>query len=252
MLNNQVVYRMNVALFIPCLSEHLYPESALSMVKVLRHIGVDIEYVENQTCCGQPAFNSGYHKEIIPLAERFIKLFHDKEYVVAPSGSCVTMVRKFYNDLDIHPDLFKARDALAGKIYEFTEFLVDVAGVEKIDGAFPYTVTYHDSCHLNRELGVFRQPRQLIRNIQNINFVEMEQPDLCCGFGGTFSYKFPELSISMVERKCRYIEESGAEFCIGADSSCLMNIEGYLRKHNMKAHTMHIADLLAKSIDNKN
>ncbi len=129
--------------------------------------------------------------------------------------------------------------------------MVDVAHVDTIDGSFPHTVTYHDSCHLNRELGINRQPRQLIRTIQNINFVEMEQPDLCCGFGGTFSYKFKELSISMVERKCRYIEESGAEFCIGADSSCLMNIEGYLRKHNRKAQTMHIADLLAQSIDLK-
>jgi L-lactate dehydrogenase complex protein LldE len=242
---------MKVALFIPCLSEHLYPESALSMVKVLRHIGAEIDYVDDQTCCGQPAFNSGYHKQVIPLAERFIELFRDKEYVVAPSGSCVTMVRKFYYDLDIRSDLHEARTELAGKIFEFSEFLVDIAKIEKIDGSFPHTVTYHDSCHLNRELGINRQPRQLIRNTRNINFVEMEQPDLCCGFGGTFSYKFKELSISMVERKCRYIEKSGAEFCIGADSSCLMNIEGYLRKHNMKAKTMHIADLLAQSIDGK-
>ena len=242
---------MQVALFIPCLSEHLYPESALSMVKLLRHIGADIDYVENQTCCGQPAFNSGYHKEVIPLAERFIEMFHDKEYVVAPSGSCVTMVRKFYYDLDIRPNLHEARDRLAGKIFEFTEFLVDVAHVEDVGGVFPRRVTYHDSCHLNRELGVNEQPRRLIHGIKNIDFVEMQQPDLCCGFGGTFSYKFKELSIAMVERKCRYIEESDAEFCIGADSSCLMNIEGYLRKHNMKARTMHIADLLAESLENK-
>ncbi len=242
---------MKVSLFIPCLSEHLYPESALSMVKVLRHIGAEIDYVEGQTCCGQPAFNSGYHKDVIPLAERFIELFRDKQYVVAPSGSCVTMVRKFYHDLDIRQDLIEERDQLAGKIFEFTEFMVDVARVDNLNGSFAHTVTYHDSCHLNRELGVVRQPRQLIRNIQNINFVEMEQPDICCGFGGTFSYKFADLSISMVERKCRYIEESGAEFCIGADSSCLMNIEGYLRKHKMKARTMHIADLLAKSIEHE-
>ncbi len=239
---------MKVALFIPCLSEHLYPESAIAMVNVLQHVGIESEYVENQTCCGQPAFNSGYRKEIIPLAERFIDMFHDKEYVVAPSGSCVTMVRKFYYDLDIRDKLKPALDELAGKIFEFTEFLVDVAKVEDLGGSFPHRVTYHDSCHLNRELGVNEQPRRLIRNIKDIDFVEMEQPDICCGFGGTFSYKFADLSTSMAARKCQYIENSGAEFCIGADSSCLMNIEGYLRKHNMRAKTMHIAELLAKSL----
>ncbi len=218
------------------------------MVKVLHHIGANIEYVEEQTCCGQPAFNSGYRKEIIPVAEHFIELFRDKEYVVAPSGSCVTMVRKFYYDLDIRDSLNQARDELAGKIYEFTEFLVDVAHVDNLGGSFPHRVTYHDSCHHNRELGVFEQPRKLIRGIKNIDFVEMEQSDLCCGFGGTFSYKFSELSTAMVERKCNYIKNSGAEFCVGADSSCLMNIEGYLRKHNYSANTMHIADLLAASL----
>jgi len=240
---------MKVALFIPCLSEHLYPESAISMVKVLEHIGAEIDYVENQTCCGQPAFNSGYHKEIIPLAERFIEMFHDKEVVVAPSGSCVTMVRKFYYDLDIREELKPALDDLTGKIFEFTEFLVDVAKVENLGGSFPHRVTYHDSCHLNRELGVHEQPRKLIQGINDIDFVEMEQSDMCCGFGGTFSYKFSELSISMAARKCQFIEQSKAEYCIGADSSCLMNIEGYLRKHNMRARTMHIADLLAKSLE---
>ena len=123
-------------------------------------------------------------------------------------------------------------DALSKKIYEFSEFLVDVAKVD-LNGSFPHKVTYHDSCHLLRELGVKEQPRKLISQISDIDFVEMEKPDTCCGFGGTFSYKFAETSIAMVARKCRYIEESGAEFCIGADSSCLMNIDGYLKKHNM-------------------
>lgn len=239
---------MQVALFIPCLSEHLFPQSAMSMVKILRHIGAEIDYVDGQTCCGQPAYNSGYRKEIIPLAERFIKLFRHKQYVVAPSGSCVAMVRKFYFDLSIDPDLHQARQDLAAKIFEFTEFLVDVARCDGLGGSFPHSVTYHDSCHLNRELGIHEQPRRLIRAISDIHFIEMEQSDICCGFGGTFSFKFPELSIAMTERKCRYIEESGAEYCIGADSSCLMNIEGFLRRNGKKAKTMHIADLLATSL----
>ena len=239
---------MKVALFIPCLSEHLFPESAISMVKILKRIGAEIEYVEDQTCCGQPAFNSGYRKEIVPVAERFIKLFQGKEYVVAPSGSCTAMVRKFYHELDISEELRPALEDLSHRTFEFTEFLVNVAQVDGLGGRFEHRVTYHDSCHLLRELGVREQPRQLIRNIKAIDFVEMEKPDTCCGFGGTFSYKFSDLSIAMVARKCRYIEEIGAEFVVGADSSCLMNIEGYLRKQNMQARSLHIADLIVQSL----
>jgi L-lactate dehydrogenase complex protein LldE len=239
---------MKVALFVPCLSEHLYPESALSMVKVLDHLGVEIEYVEDQTCCGQPAFNSGYRQQIVPIAERFIELFKDKEMVVSPSGSCAAMVRRFYHDLNIREDLKPALDELSLKMFEFTEFLIDVLKLQKLEGRFDHKVTYHDSCHLARELGVREQPRKLIKMIKDIDFVEMEKSDICCGFGGTFSYKFKELSIAMVERKCRYIDESGAEYCIGADSSCLMNIGGYLKNNRLNAKTMHIADLLAKSL----
>jgi L-lactate dehydrogenase complex protein LldE len=239
---------MKVSLFIPCLTEHLYPESALSMVKILNYLGHETDYVENQTCCGQPAFNSGYRKEIVPIAESFIKLFKDKDVVVAPSGSCVAMVRIFYDQLSLHPDLRPGLKALKGKLFEFTEFMVDTLCITDLGGRFPHRVTYHDSCHLNRELGVSEQPRKLMRGIKDIDFVEMEASDLCCGFGGTFSYKMKNISIEMVKRKCEYIENSQAEFCIGADSSCLMNIEGYLRKHHMKAQTMHIADLLARSL----
>ena len=239
---------MKIALFIPCLTEHLFPQSGLSMVKVLKRLGHEVEYVENQTCCGQPGFNSGYRKEIVSVAERFIRLFQDKEVVVAPSGSCVAMVRIFYDELSIHPDLQPGLDRLKSQLFEFTEFLVDVLHVSDLGGRFPHRITYHDSCHLNRELGVREQPRQLIRSIRDIDFVEMEKPDLCCGFGGTFSYKFADLSTAMVERKCRYIEASGAEYCIGADSSCLMNIEGFLRKQKMQARTLHIANLLARSL----
>lgn len=239
---------MKVSLFIPCFTEHFYPQSGISMVKIFKHLGVEVEYVEDQTCCGQPAFNSGYHKEVVPVAEKFIKLFKDKEYVVAPSGSCVAFVKCFYKELDINSELKPLLEPLSKKIFEFTEFLTDVLEVENLGGEYKHKVTYHDSCHLLRELGISEQPRKLIKGIKNIDFVEMEKPDTCCGFGGTFSYKYEDVSVAMVERKCRYIVESGAEYCIGADSSCLMNIEGYLRKHNMKPKTMHIADLLAESL----
>jgi len=220
------------------------------MVKIFNHLGVEVDYVDDQTCCGQPAFNSGYHKEVIPVAERFAELFKDKEYIVAPSGSCVAFVKCFYKELDICDELKPVLEQLSKKIFEFTEFLTDVLKIDSLGGEFKHKVTYHDSCHLLRELKIHDQPRKLIKSIKNIDFVEMEKPDICCGFGGTFSYKFEDVSVAMVERKCRYIEESGAEFCIGTDSSCLMNIDGYLRKHKMKAKTMHIADLLALSLNN--
>ncbi len=239
---------MKASLFIPCLTEHLFPESGIAMVKVLKHFGASVDYVEDQTCCGQPAFNSGYRKEIVPAAERFIELFRDKEYVIAPSGSCVSFVKCYYKDLGISQDLKPALNELSGKIFEFTQFLVDVMKVDAVGGEFRHSVTYHDSCHLLRELGIKEQPRKLIKSIAGINFIEMKESDTCCGFGGTFSYKHENISVAMVEDKCRNIEMSGAEFCIGADSSCLMNIEGYLRKNKMKARTMHIAELIAGSL----
>jgi len=239
---------MKVALFIPCLSEHLFPESAISMVKILRHLNVQVEYVNNQTCCGQPAFNSGYIKEVIPLANHFLKLFKSYDYIVAPSGSCVSMVRVHYEDLPLDKPAKDILKDLKNRIFEFCEFLVNVLNVHNLGGQFAHRVTYHDSCHLSRELKIREEPRKLIRAIQDIQYVEMNESDLCCGFGGTFSYKFKELSIEMVERKAQCIIKSGAEFCIGADSSCLMNISGYLKKQGHTIQTMHIADLLAESL----
>lgn len=239
---------MKVSLFIPCLTEHFYPQSGISMVKVFKHFGVNVEYVEDQTCCGQPAFNSGYSDEVVPVAEKFIKLFKDKEYVVAPSGSCVAFVKHYYRELDINKNLKPEIQQLSGKIFEFTEFLTDILKIESIGGEFNHKVTYHDSCHPLRELQIYDQPRRLIKSIKNIDFVEMEKPDTCCGFGGTFSVKYEDVSVAMVERKCRYIEESGAEFCVGADSSCLMNIDGYLKKNKKKPKVIHIADLFAESL----
>ncbi len=241
---------MIAALFIPCLHEHIYAETALSMVKILKYLGVGVKYIEDQTCCGQPAFNTGYRKETIQLAEKFISLFADEEFIVAPSGSCVSMVRNRYGDLDLKPGYLLRYKSMRTRIFEFTEFIVNVLEFDKIDsGSFKHNVTYHDSCHLSRELGIREQPRKLIKGIKDINLIEMEEPDLCCGFGGTFSYKFKDISIEMVKSKCQKIEDSSAEFCIGADSSCLMNIEGFLRKNNMTARTMHIADLLAVSLN---
>jgi L-lactate dehydrogenase complex protein LldE len=239
---------MKAALFIPCLTEHFYPQSGISMTKILEHFGVKVEYVEGQTCCGQPAFNSGYRNETIPVAEKFIRLFYDKDYIVGPSGSCVAFVKCFYDELKIDKNLIPLYKELQKKIFEFTEFMVDVLKVDSIPGEFNHKVTYHDSCHPLRELKIHDQPRKLINSIRNIDFVEMERADICCGFGGTFSAKFEDVSVAMTKTKCKFIEESGVEFCVGSDSSCLMNIEGYMKKHNIKSKTLHIAELIAESM----
>jgi L-lactate dehydrogenase complex protein LldE len=241
---------MLASLFIPCLNEHIFAGTAMSMVKVLDYFGVGVKYIEDQTCCGQPAFNTGYRKEAAVLAKKFINLFYDEEYIIAPSGSCVSMVRNHYSELNLDEEYKAKLSGLRSRVFEFTEFMVNILKIDKIDNAsFKHKVTYHDSCHLARELGIREQPRKLITGISDIEFLEMEEPDLCCGFGGTFSYKFKNISVEMVKEKCKRIENTGAEYCIGADSSCLMNIEGFLRKNNMQAKTMHIADLIAKSLN---
>jgi L-lactate dehydrogenase complex protein LldE len=240
---------MKAALFIPCLTEHFFPKSGISIVKIFKHFGIEVEYIDYQTCCGQPAFNSGFRKEVIPVAEYFIELFRDKEYIVAPSGSCVSFVKAYYSELDIKEEFKNSLKELSDKMFEFSEFLVDVLKIDAIEGEFKHRVTYHDSCHPLRELKIHDQPRKLIKSISGIEFIEMEKADVCCGFGGTFSYKFEDVSIAMVENKCNNILETDAEYCVGSDSSCLMNIEGYLKKHKMKVKTMHIADLLAQSLN---
>jgi len=240
---------MKVALFIPCLNEHFFAETSINMVKVLRHLNIEVEYVEDQTCCGQPAFNSGYVNEVKPLAEKYIKLFADHDYIIAPSGSCVSMVKNHYGGLDLPQNVKKTYERLKSKIYEFSEFLVDVLNLEKIDAQFQHKITFHDSCHALRELFIKDQPRKLINMIKGIQLIEMNESDSCCGFGGTFSYKYADVSIAMVARKCENIVSSEAEFCVGVDSSCLMNIDGYLKKNNPNIKTLHIADLLAKSMN---
>ena len=239
---------MQVALFIPCLNEHIYPSAAISMVKVLNYFKVDTIYVDDQTCCGQPAFNSGYQSEIIPLAERFIKLFADYDYVIAPSGSCVAMVKNHYKEIPFDNSLNEKYNSLRNKIYEFTEFLIKVLNITSIDAQFKHKVTFHDSCHALRELKISSEPRKILNMIKDLELVEMLDSDVCCGFGGTFSYKYEDVSVAMVERKCSNILNTKAEYCVGLDSSCLMNIDGYVKKNKLNVKVIHIADLLCQSL----
>lgn len=239
--------KKKVTLFIQCLVDTLYPEAAEAMVSVLEGLGLDLDCPTGQTCCGQPAFNSGHHTEARSAAQKFITLFEDAPIIVSPSGSCVNMVRHHYPDLFRDDPLMRKRArAVAAKTFEFTEFLVDVLEVKDLGARCAEKVTYHDSCHLNRNLGINHQPRTLLANIRDLEFLEMKDPDKCCGFGGTFAVKYSDISSAMLEEKVQHIIDSGATVVTGCDMSCLMNIQGMLSRKNARVKVMHIAQLLAE------
>ncbi|MFA6232996.1 MAG: (Fe-S)-binding protein [Bacteroidota bacterium] len=238
---------MKVSLFIPCLTDQLFPASGMNMLRVLERLGLDVHFNSSQTCCGQPAFNTGYHHESRAIAKKFLDIFdHDgSEYIVAPSGSCTTMVAEFYGKQLLLPDSYMEKaERVRGRIYEFTSFLVDVLGVADVGARFSGRVTLHDSCHALRELHIKRQPRVLLSAVAGLELVEMDAAEVCCGFGGTFAVKFDEVSAAMAEEKAASIERSGADVVTGVDSSCLMQIEGMLRRRGSSVRAMHIADIL--------
>jgi L-lactate dehydrogenase complex protein LldE len=238
--------KKRVTLFIQCLVDTLYPEVAEAMVSVLEGLGLELDCPTEQTCCGQPAFNSGHHREARSAAVKFIELFEDAEVIVSPSGSCVNMVRHHYPDLfSADPSMLERARAVAAKTFEFTEFLVDILKVENLDARFPAKVTYHDSCHLNRYLGIHHQPRKLLSNIRDLEFIEMKDSDKCCGFGGTFAVKYADISTAILEEKVQNIVDSGATVVTGCDMSCLMNIQGMLSRTKAQIKVMHIAQLLS-------
>ncbi len=239
---------MRVSLFIPCLVDQFYPQVGLSTLRLFRKLGLEVVYPSDQTCCGQPAFNSGYHEEARKLAVRFLRIFSDAEYIVTPSGSCASMVRVFYQDLSIPADLQQSLDRVKEIIFELAEFLVDILKVTDVGAAFSARVTYHDSCHLLRELKVKDPPRALIRNVKGIDFIEMPESSTCCGFGGAFSIKFPEISTAMLEEKVRSIQRSGAEYVVASDAGCLMHIAGLLLRSRIPIKTLHLAELLAVNL----
>jgi L-lactate dehydrogenase complex protein LldE len=239
---------MKVHLFIPCLVDQFYPNVAVSMCRVLKKLGVEYTYPREQTCCGQPAFNTGYHAETRELAERFLKIFESAETVVAPSGSCVSMTRIFYPQLELSDSGQHIVGRLSPRIFEFSDFLVRELGVEDVSARSSGKVTYHDSCHLLRELGIEEAPRRLIRNVKGIEFIELNDMQSCCGFGGTFAVKYADISSAMGQDKVAAIERTGADVVVANDSSCLMQIGGVLSRRRSRIQTMHLAELLAQGI----
>lgn len=216
------------------------------MVQVFRKIGLNMDCPQDQTCCGQPAFNSGYLEEARVAARHFIKVFENADVIVCPSGSCVHMVRHHYPELfQGDYDWLQRAQNVSAKTFELTEYLVDILKIEDTGAAYHGKITYHDSCSLLRGLGVHDQPRKLIRNVKGIEFIEMKDSDRCCGFGGTFSVKYPEISTAMLEDKVRNIVASGADAVVGCDISCLMNIQGMLTRKGLPIKVFHIAQILA-------
>ncbi len=236
---------MKVSLFIPCLVDQFFPRVGLGMVGLFRKLGIEVAYNPDQTCCGQPAFNSGYRAETAGLARHFLEVFEEADCIVTPSGSCCSMVKVFYPELLDDPKLRQQALAIRRKIYEYSEFLVSVAGIEDVGARFPHSVTYHDSCHLLRELRVKEPPRILLRNVQDLKFVELPQADQCCGFGGTFAMKQPEISSAMLADKVQAIVSTGSEYVVANDAGCLMNIGGWLSRNQLPVKPLHLAELLA-------
>ena len=236
----------SVSLFVPCLVDSHYPRVGMAVVRVLERLGLGVACPPDQTCCGQPAFNAGYRKEARAAARRFVEVFQDAETVVCPSGSCVAMVRLHYPLLFAdHPDWLRRARAVAARTFEFTEFLVDVLGAADLGARFDGRVTYHDSCHLLRSLGIRGQPRRLLAGVAGADFVEMERSDACCGFGGTFAVKYPEISAALADEKAAHIRDTGAEAVVGCDMGCLMNIQGRLSRIGSDVKVLHMAELLA-------
>ena len=237
---------MKAALFVTCLTDLFFPDTGEDVVRLLRRLGVEVAFPMGQTCCGQPAYNSGFHQDARALARHFVEVFEDSEVIVSPSGSCVSMVREAYPRLvAADPAWVRRVEAVAARTYELSEFIVDVLGVEDVGARWPGVVTYHDSCHTARSLRVREQPRRLLRHVQGLELVEMEHSDFCCGFGGTFAVRMPDISGAMLDEKIARIQASGASTVVTTDAGCLMNIGGGLRRKGMSVRALHLANILA-------
>ncbi|HTS78775.1 MAG TPA: (Fe-S)-binding protein [Bryobacteraceae bacterium] len=221
-----------VSIFVTCLVDQLFPRAGMAMADVLEHAGCEIEFREGQTCCGQPAFNSGFAREAREVEQYFLKVFEGAEYIVVPSGSCAAMIAHHYSEPD-------------PRIWEFSQFLVNFLKIEDVGARFEGVVTYHDSCHALRELRIKDAPRRLLRHVRGLKLVEMEPAEECCGFGGTFSVKFPDISGAMARTKIDAILRTGAQTVVSIDSSCLMQIQGALSRAGAATGTMHLAEVLA-------
>lgn len=237
--------KKQVQLFIPCFVDQLYPETGMNMVKVLEKLGCEVHYNPKQTCCGQPAFNAGYWNEARSVAKKFVGDFDGEGYVVGPSGSCTGFVRNHYDRLLENSTSHVKSHELGQRTYEFTEFLTDILDVDDLGATFEGKATYHDACGALRECGIKEGPRRLLSKVKGLELVEMKECETCCGFGGTFAVKYEPISIGMAQTKVQSAIDTGAEYMISTDVSCMMHVQGYIDNHKLPMRTLHIADVLA-------
>ncbi len=236
----------NVSLFVTCMVDQLFPQAGLAMADVLQRVGYTPRFLPDQTCCGQPAFNSGYWDEARTVARHFLEVFRDTEYIVVPSGSCTAMIVHHYAEVFADDPVRLAEvHRLESRVFEFATFLTEVAKVEDVGASYRAVGTYHDSCHALRELKIKSAPRRLLSHVRGLEMREHDAAEECCGFGGTFSIKFPEVSGGMGRTKIGSIVKSGAEVIISIDSSCLMQLGGAIRRDKLSIRTMHLAEVLA-------
>jgi L-lactate dehydrogenase complex protein LldE len=240
---------MIVDIFIPCFIDQVYPNTGLNMVKVLEKVGCGVNYNPEQTCCGQPAFNAGYWDECKEVGEKFIREFQNDRYIVCPSASCVGFIKNYYPEMFHNSVLHNEYKQIQKNIFEFTDFLVNVLKITDIGAKLNGTATYHDSCAALREYGIKREPRVLLEKVRGLKLKEMENTEVCCGFGGSFSVKFEPIAVGMGEDKVNNAMATGAEYLISTDHSCLMHMEGYANKNGKNIKMMHIADVLASGWD---
>ena len=237
---------VKVSLFVTCIVDQVFPQVGIAMAEVLERLGYEIDFPPAQTCCGQPAFNSGYPQEARTVARHFLDVFRDSEYIVVPSGSCTSMITHHYEEIfkDDSKQLEQAH-RVAPRVWEFSRFLLEVAKAEDVGARYDGVVTYHDSCHALRELRIKSGPRRLLAKVQGLTLREMDVAEECCGFGGTFSIKFPEVSGAMARTKIESIKKTEASTVVSIDSSCLMQLQGVIDRAGLPIRTLHLAEVLA-------
>ncbi len=240
---------MNIQLFVPCFVDQLFPDTAFNMIKVLKKAGCTVSYNASQTCCGQPAFNAGFWDESKAVCTKFLKDFKGADYIVAPSASCTGFVRNYYPKLFGNSSLHHEVADIGKRLFEFSEFMIDILKIDKVGAVLEGRATYHDSCAGLRECRIKQEPRQLLAGVQGLELAEMNDVETCCGFGGTFAVKYESISVAMGEQKVENALATGAQYLISTDHSCLMHLDGYIKKKGYDLKAMHLADVLASGWD---
>jgi len=236
---------VNVHVFIPCFIDQLYPTAGFNTIKVLEKAGCNVTYNPDQTCCGQPAFNAGYWGESREVCNKFINDFSGAEHIVVPSASCAGFIKNYYSKIYDNASNQKDTKGFQEKVYELSDFLVNILKVEDLGAQFEGVATYHDSCAALRECKIKTEPRKLLENVKGLKLIELQDNETCCGFGGTFAVKFEAISVAMGEQKVQHIVDTKADYLISTDLSCLMHIGGVMEKMEIPVKSLHLADVLA-------